>query len=59
MSDDRMTLQVECAQTPEGLAARLADTVREVTKLRAAIVLATPDSLPNDGRVIEDRRSYR
>ena len=59
MSDDRMTLQVECAQAPEGLAARLADTVREVTKLRAAIVLATPDSLPNDGRVIEDRRSYR
>ncbi|GAB1434624.1 AMP-binding protein [Sphaerotilus sulfidivorans] len=59
MSDDRMTLQFECAQAPEGLAARLADTVREVTKLRAAIVLATPDSLPNDGRVIEDRRSYR
>ena len=59
MADDRMTLQVECAQAPEGLAAQLADTVRDVTKLRATVELVAPGRLPNDGRVIEDRRSYR
>jgi phenylacetate-CoA ligase len=58
MASDRMTLQVEVAGAPDGLAARLADTVRDVTKLRCAVVLATPGSLPNDGKVIEDARSY-
>ena len=56
--DDRMTLKVECATPPEGLAARLADAVREVTKLRAEIELLPVGSLPNDGKVIEDARSY-
>jgi phenylacetate-CoA ligase len=32
--------------------------VRETTKLRADIVTAAPGSLPNDGKVIEDARSY-
>jgi phenylacetate-CoA ligase len=32
--------------------------VRETTKLRADIVAAAPGSLPNDGKVIEDARSY-
>jgi phenylacetate-CoA ligase len=58
MASDRMTLQVEVAGAPDGLAARLADSVRDVTKLRCAVVLATPGSLPNDGKVIEDARSY-
>jgi len=30
--------------------------VRDVTKLRSAIELCTPGSLPNDGKVIEDLR---
>jgi phenylacetate-CoA ligase len=58
MASDRMTLQVEVAGAPDGLAARLADSVRDVTKLRCAVVLTTPGSLPNDGKVIEDARSY-
>ena len=41
-----------------GLAARLADTAREITKLRADVEWAEPGSLPNDGKVIEDQRSY-
>ncbi len=57
MAHDRMTLHVESAGA-EGLAGALANTVREVTKLRADIVLAAPGSLPNDGKVIEDKRSY-
>jgi len=56
MADDRMTLHVEVAGSPEGLAAAVANTVRDVTKLRAEVVLAAPGSLPNDGKVIEDAR---
>lgn len=41
------------------LTERLAASVREVTKLRADVQLVAAGSLPNDGVVIEDRRSYR
>lgn len=58
MADDRMTLHVEVAGTPDGLAAAIAASVRDVTKLRADVVLAAPGSLPNDGKVIADARSY-
>jgi phenylacetate-CoA ligase len=53
---DRMTLHVEVAGAPEGLAERVAQSVRDVTKLRATVALCAPGSLPNDGKVIEDRR---
>jgi len=59
LADDRMTLRVECAAAPEGLAERIADAVREVTKLRGEVQLVAPGSLPNDGKVIEDARSYK
>ncbi|MGJ7613301.1 MULTISPECIES: phenylacetate--CoA ligase family protein [unclassified Variovorax] len=59
MGDDRMTFRLECAGTPDGLDARIADAVREVTKLRGTIELVAPGSLPNDGKVIEDARSYK
>jgi phenylacetate-CoA ligase len=58
MANDRMTLKVEVAGAPEGLAARLADSIRDVTKLRGEVQLVPPGSLPNDGRVIEDARRY-
>ena len=58
MANDRMTLKVEVAQAPEGLADALAASVRDITKLRADVQLASPGSLPNDGKVIEDARSY-
>jgi len=44
-------------QPPEGLTARIADTIRDVTKLRGDVQLLEPGSLPNDGKVIEDLRS--
>jgi len=59
MAQDVMTLKVESASVPDGLSERLADAVRDVTKLRAAVELGAPGSLPNDGKVIEDARSYR
>ncbi len=58
MANDRMTLKVEVAGAPEGLAARLADSIRDVTKLRGEVQLVPPGSLPNDGKVIEDARRY-
>jgi phenylacetate-CoA ligase len=60
MANDRMTLKVEVDPTAatEGLAAALAASARDVTKLRADVLLVAPGSLPNDGKVIEDARSY-
>ena len=59
MADDRMTLHAEAAATTDGLSDALATSLRELTKLRADVVLAAPGSLPNDGKLIEDARSYR
>jgi phenylacetate-CoA ligase len=59
MANDSMTFKVEVAGTPAGLAGRIADSVRDVTKLRADVELVVPGSLPNDGKVIEDARSYK
>jgi phenylacetate-CoA ligase len=56
--NDRMTLVCEVAGDPPGLAEALVSTVRDVTKLRAEVRLAAPDTLPNDGKVIEDARKY-
>ncbi len=58
MANDRMQLSVEVEGAPEGLAARLTETVRDVTKLRSEILLCAAGSLPNDGKVIEDARRY-
>jgi phenylacetate-CoA ligase len=59
MANDVMTLHVEAASVPQGLDARIGEAVRDVTKLRAQVLLLQPGSLPNDGKVIEDARSYR
>lgn len=58
MANDRMTLKVETASAPEGLAERISEAIRDVTKLRGAVELVAPGSLANDGKVIEDARSY-
>ena len=56
-ADDRMRLAVEVdAGAPDGLAERIAETIRNVTKLRATVELNAPGTLPNDGKVIEDAR---
>jgi phenylacetate-CoA ligase len=41
------------------LSLRIAEAVRDITKLRADVQLLAPGSLPNDGKVIEDARSYQ
>jgi len=58
-ANDTMTLWCEVVEgTPAALAARIVDTVREVTQLRGEVDLVAPGSLPNDGKVIEDARTY-
>jgi phenylacetate-CoA ligase len=59
MANDRMTLRVEVAGASEGLGEAVASTVRDVTKLRCDVEMVTPGSLPNDGKVIEDARTYQ
>ena len=59
MANDQMVLQVETTETAGGLAVQLQDAMREVTKLRGEVEMVAPGSLPNDGKVIEDARSYR
>ena len=58
MANDQMRLRVESAPVA-GLTERLAEAVRDITKLRGTVELVTPGSLPNDGKVIEDTRSYQ
>ena len=60
MANDAMTLQVETAcGGPDGLADKISEAVRDVTKLRGRVELVLPGTLPNDGKVIEDARSYK
>ncbi len=59
MANDMMLLKVEALGEPEGLAGQLTDAIRDVTKLRGQVELVPMGSLPNDGKVIEDARSYK
>ena len=57
---DVMTLRCE-SETETGNAGigdAIAATVRDVCKLRGEIEIVTPGSLANDGKVIEDARTY-
>ena len=57
--EDRMTLRVERAGNADAeLAERIASTLRDVSKLRGEVRFEPPGTLPNDGKVIEDSRTY-
>ena len=54
---DAMTLLAECAAVAaEGLADAVATTLQAVVKVRGAVRLVAPGSLPNDGKMISDER---
>jgi phenylacetate-CoA ligase len=60
MANDQMTLKIESACSgPDGLVQKVAEAIRDVTKLRGQVEVVLPGSLPNDGKVIEDARSYK
>ncbi|MGH6815364.1 MAG: phenylacetate--CoA ligase family protein [Hyphomicrobiaceae bacterium] len=55
---DTMKLKVEAGYADAGLAGRIALTLQQVTKLKGEVELVAQGSLPNDGKVIADERSY-
>ena len=59
MANDYMTLRLETQSVDPSLAERAGEAVRDITKLRGTIELVSAGSLPNDGKVIEDARTYQ
>ena len=60
MANDQMALHVETVGVAdEGLKGRVSEAVRDVTKLRGEVHLVAQGTLANDGKVIEDARSYQ
>ena len=55
---DAMTLVVETKAPSPSLAAAIAETLRDVVKLRGEVECDIPGSLPNDGKVIDDLRKF-
>jgi phenylacetate-CoA ligase len=53
---DQMTLRAEARDSEPAMADRLSATLQAVTKLRGAVDLVAPGSLPKDGKVIVDER---
>jgi len=59
MANDVMTLKVEASAQAQGLQDRIGEAIRDVTKLRGDVLIVETGTLPNDGKVIEDARSYK
>jgi phenylacetate-CoA ligase len=61
MGNDQMTLHCEVADlnSANNDAETIIASIRDVTKLRGEVKLVAAGSLPNDGKVIEDARSYQ
>ncbi len=57
-NNDTMTLRCESGDTGAELAAAVAETLQAVTKLKGEVVFVEPGALPNDGKVIDDIRTY-
>ncbi len=55
---ERLCLHAETADRSTTLETGLIQSIRDLTKLRGEVELVAPGSLANDGRVIEDARSY-
>ena len=54
---DEMTFICELPTNDEGVSEKIAQTVRAECRLRADVKIVPPNSLPNDGKVIEDKRA--
>lgn len=61
MGNDHMTLHCEVTDPDSASndAEAIIASIRDVTKLRGEVKLVIAGSLPNDGKVIEDARSYQ
>lgn len=58
-NQDRMTLHCEIAEeASEELRTAISNSIRDLCKLRGEVNFSSPGSLANDGKVIDDVRSY-
>ena len=55
---DKMTLHCELAEDNPEMLARVAETLRELSKLGGEVLRVVPGTIANDGKVIEDARKY-
>lgn len=55
---DKLTLMAECDQESEDLAERVGASLHAVAKLKGTVEIVAPGTLPNDGKVIADERTY-
>jgi len=55
---DQITLQYESTSTDKSLSKSICNSIREICKLRGEAESVSPNSLPNDGKVIDDIRQY-
>ncbi|MBC3885836.1 phenylacetate--CoA ligase family protein [Undibacterium griseum] len=58
MANDVMTLHCETGAVSADFTSALITALRDITKLRAEVLLVPAGSLPNDGKVIDDIRKY-
>jgi phenylacetate-CoA ligase len=61
MANDQMSLHCESAAAQAShaqLSQSVADSIRDITKLRGEVAWVAMGALPNDGKVIEDARKY-
>ncbi len=55
---DQITLQCESEVSDASLVDAIAASIRSICKLRGEVEIVAPDTLPNDGKVIDDTRQY-
>ena len=55
---DQMTLQCEASEDSEAFQLKVANSIRELCKIRGDVALMPPGALANDGLVIADQRKY-
>ena len=55
---DTMTLKAEAGSADAALVINVVETLAQVTKLKGEVHIVAPGSLPNDGKVIADERTY-
>ena len=55
---DAMALHAECASPNDDVKGKITTALRDVTKLGGEVIFATVGSLTNDGKVIDDTRTY-
>ena len=57
-TSDIMVLQCEASDGSDSLAEAIANSIRDICKLRGSAKFVDQGSLPNDGKVIDDVRTY-